>query len=66
MATAGIVGNLLDRLLRPPGVLRGHVVDFFQLPHFAIFNVADIFITGTAVAMLVLAFRGEPDERSEG
>ena len=47
-------------------MLRGHVVDFFQLPHFAIFNVADIFITGTAVAMLVLAFRGEPDERSEG
>ncbi|MFC6359043.1 signal peptidase II [Luteococcus peritonei] len=65
LATAGIVGNLLDRLLRPPGVLRGHVVDFFQLPHFAIFNVADIFITLTAVVLVVLAFRGEGEDREQ-
>ena len=43
---AGVSGNLTDRLFRRPGVLRGHVVDFFQLPHFAIFNVADMCITG--------------------
>jgi signal peptidase II len=52
---AGITGNLLDRLFRPPGVFRGHVVDFFQLPHFAIFNVADICITAAAVLIIVLA-----------
>ncbi|MGO4956412.1 signal peptidase II [Luteococcus sp. Sow4_B9] len=62
MATAGIVGNLVDRLVRPPGFLRGHVIDFFQLPHFAIFNVADIFITCTAAVLVVQALRGEPEE----
>ncbi|WP_028708203.1 signal peptidase II [Propionicicella superfundia] len=38
----GIAGNLTDRLLRPPGPFRGHVVDFLQLPYWAIFNVADM------------------------
>lgn len=65
MATAGILGNLVDRLLRPPAPLRGHVVDFFQLPHFAIFNVADIFITCTAAVLVVLAFRGERPVQEE-
>ena len=38
---AGILGNLTDRLLRPPGFGVGHVVDFIHVRHFAIFNVAD-------------------------
>ncbi|HEY3337820.1 MAG TPA: signal peptidase II [Propionicimonas sp.] len=46
---AGIAGNLTDRLFRDPGPFRGHVVDFIQLPNFAIFNVADMFITAAAV-----------------
>ncbi len=46
---AGISGNLADRLFRAPGPFRGHVIDFIQLPYFAIFNVADIFITAAAV-----------------
>lgn len=54
---AGIAGNLHDRLLREPSPLRGHVIDFFQLPYFAIFNVADICITSAAVLILVLGFR---------
>ena len=49
---AGIVGNLIDRLFREPGPFRGHVIDFLQVPHFAIFNVADIFIT-VAAAMVI-------------
>ena len=48
---AGILGNLTDRLIRPPGVARGHVVDFLQLPNFAIFNVADMCITFAAVTL---------------
>ena len=52
---AGVAGNLTDRLFRQPGVLRGHVVDFFQLPHFAIFNVADMCITAAAVMIMILA-----------
>ena len=54
---AGIAGNLHDRLLREPSPLRGHVIDFFQLPYFAIFNVADVCITSAAAIVLILAFR---------
>jgi signal peptidase II len=52
---AGVAGNLTDRLFRPPGVLRGHVVDFLELPHWPVFNVADMCITAAAVMVLVLA-----------
>lgn len=52
---AGVAGNLSDRLFRTPGVLRGHVVDFLQLPHWPVFNVADICIDGAAVFIVVLA-----------
>ncbi|MFN8195006.1 MAG: signal peptidase II [Nocardioidaceae bacterium] len=55
---AGVGGNLTDRLFRAPGPMRGHVVDFMQLPHWPIFNVADICID-TGVALIVLqALRG--------
>ena len=57
---AGIAGNLHDRLLRPPGVLRGHVVDFVQLPHFAIFNVADICITVAPGLIILSSLRSSP------
>jgi len=52
---AGISGNLYDRLFREPGPLQGHVVDFIQLPYFAIINVADIFITSAAVLVVWLS-----------
>lgn len=52
---AGIVGNLIDRLFREPGPFRGHVIDFLQVPYFAIFNVADIFITAAAVLVIWLS-----------
>ncbi len=66
MALAGIVGNLTDRLFREPGPMRGHVIDFFSVPHFAVFNVADIFITSTAILLLGQAFLGrEPDATEE-
>ena len=55
VALAGITGNLTDRLTRPPAPWRGYVVDFISLPHFAIFNVADIFITCTAALLLVFS-----------
>jgi signal peptidase II len=52
---AGITGNLADRLFREPGPFRGHVIDFIQLPYFAIFNVADICITAAAVMVIWLS-----------
>lgn len=61
---AGISGNLYDRLFRAPGPLLGHVVDFIQLPHFAIFNVADICITTAAGLIILLSFHG-PNEKKK-
>ncbi|HET7352043.1 MAG TPA: signal peptidase II [Marmoricola sp.] len=55
---AGVSGNLVDRVFRAPGPLRGHVVDFFQLPHWPVFNVADICINAGAILMAILLFRG--------
>lgn len=53
LGMAGIAGNLTDRLFRAPGPLRGHVVDFFSVPNFAIFNVADICLTTAAGLVIV-------------
>ncbi|HET7387981.1 MAG TPA: signal peptidase II [Nocardioidaceae bacterium] len=55
---AGVLGNLTDRIFREPGVLRGHVVDFLALPHWPIFNVADICINVAAAVIIVQALRG--------
>ena len=55
---AGAAGNLTDRLLRAPGVGRGHVVDFLELPHWPIFNVADSCVVSAAVLIGVLGLRG--------
>jgi signal peptidase II len=57
---AGIAGNLTDRIFREPGFLRGHVIDFLQLPHWPIFNVADICINAAAVLIVLQSVRGVP------
>lgn len=62
MLIAGVCGNLTDRIFRAPGPLRGHVVDFMSLPHFAVFNVADIFITSTAILVVVVAVCGHHED----
>ena len=54
----GAAGNLTDRLLRSPGVFRGEVVDWIQLPHWPVFNVADSCIVCGGVLAVVLAARG--------
>jgi signal peptidase II len=62
----GAIGNLTDRIARAPGLFRGWVVDFIQVPHFAIFNVADSAISCGGVLMVLLAFRGlHPDGTDE-
>ena len=55
---AGVGGNLTDRMLREPGPFRGHVIDFLMLPHWPVFNVADMCINAAAGLILVQAFRG--------
>ena len=56
----GALGNLIDRIFREPSIFQGHVVDFIQLPYFAIFNVADIFVTCSAILIALLTLRGVP------
>ena len=60
---AGISGNLHDRIFWAPGPLLGHVVDFIQLPHFAIFNVADMCITSAAFLIILLSLRNPSEEK---
>ena len=55
---AGAVGNLIDRIFRSPGPLRGHVVDFIHIHHWPVFNVADSSIVCAGVLAVVLAMRG--------
>jgi signal peptidase II len=53
LVLGGALGNLVDRLTRSPGVLRGAVVDFVAVGSFPTFNVADAAITVGAVLLVV-------------
>jgi signal peptidase II len=55
---AGVCGNLTDRLFRAPGFLRGHVVDFLELPHWPVFNVADMLIDAAVALIIIQTWRG--------
>jgi signal peptidase II len=55
---AGVCGNLTDRVFREPGFLRGHVVDFLELPHWPVFNVADMLIDTAVLLIVVQTWRG--------
>lgn len=60
----GVLGNFTDRLLREPGFLVGHVVDFIHTPWMwlwfpsAIYNVADMFIVTMMISVAVLVVIG--------
>lgn len=54
----GATGNLTDRLARSPGFFRGAVVDWIQLPHWPVFNVADSAIVCGGLLSVLLALRG--------
>ena len=54
----GATGNLTDRIFRSPGPFRGWVVDWIQLPHWPVFNLADSAITCGVVLFVLLAVRG--------
>jgi signal peptidase II len=60
----GAVGNLVDRLVRSPGPLRGHVVDFLELPHWPVFNLADSAIVVAGVTLVLYSLLGlDPEGR---
>jgi signal peptidase II len=63
LVLGGAVGNLLDRIFRDPGFLRGGVVDFLSVfapdgRAFPVFNVADSAIVCGGILGALLALRG--------
>ncbi len=58
LLTAGVAGNLVDRIGRPPSPFHGHVVDFLMLPRWPVFNLADAMLNGAAVMVVALSFFG--------
>lgn len=58
LVLGGAVGNLIDRLVRAPGIFRGHVVDFIDYGGLFVGNIADIAIVGAAVAIVGLSLIG--------
>lgn len=65
----GVLGNLYDRILRPPGLWRGEVIDWIELPNWPNFNIADSAIVSAGILMTILAMRNisttlPPENRS--
>jgi signal peptidase II len=63
LVLGGAVGNLLDRIFRDPGFLRGGVVDFLSVfapdgRAFPVFNAADSAIVCGGILGALLALRG--------
>ncbi|WP_018600171.1 signal peptidase II [Mycobacterium sp. 155] len=58
MILGGAMGNLVDRFFRSPGPLRGHVVDFFSVGWWPVFNVADPSVVGGAILLVALSLFG--------
>ncbi|WP_328589265.1 signal peptidase II, partial [Actinomadura logoneensis] len=54
----GALGNLVDRVFRAPGLFKGHVVDWIELPHWPVFNLADSAICCGGALAVLLAARG--------
>lgn len=54
----GALGNIHDRLLRDPSPFHGAVVDFLELPHWPVFNVADMGVVGGALLVVALGLFG--------
>lgn len=61
----GALGNMLDRIFRPPYFPGGAVVDFIDLRWWPVFNLADIGIVVGAALIAVLLSLVEREERRE-
>jgi lipoprotein signal peptidase len=54
----GATGNLVDRIFRYPGLFRGWVVDWIQIPHWPVFNLSDSAIVCGGILAVFLSVRG--------
>ena len=53
LIVGGAVGNILDRLFRGSGWMRGAVIDFIDFQWWPVFNIADMAIMIGAATMVV-------------
>jgi signal peptidase II len=60
LVLGGVLGNLSDRIFREPGFLYGHVIDWIELPHWPVFNIADSAIVVAAGIAIILTSRNIP------
>ena len=61
----GACTHLLDRLFRPPGFARGHVVDFIDYNGWFVGNVADIaLVVGAGLVILLGLLNKDPSGRT--
>jgi signal peptidase II len=59
LVLGGAFGNVLDRVFRSPGFLRGAVVDFVDVGFWPVFNLADAAITCGCILLLVASWARE-------
>jgi signal peptidase II len=57
LVLGGALGNLVDRFMRAPGFLRGHVIDFVSVGWWPVFNVADSCVSIGAVLLILRSLR---------
>lgn len=59
----GALGNLTDRVIRPPNIFRGHVIDFIDFRVWPTFNVADMCVVTGAALLFIHGVRADRAER---
>lgn len=64
LVLGGAIGNLIDRVFRAPGFMRGAVIDFVHVSRWPTFNVADAAVTIGAILLVIWAFRADRADRT--
>ena len=64
LVLGGALGNLMDRIFRAPGFMRGHVVDFVAVGWWPVFNVADSCVTIGAILLVIHSLRAPQHSES--
>jgi signal peptidase II len=59
LVLGGALGNLTDRLFRPPGPFRGRVIDFIDFRIWPTFNLADVAVVVGAGLLAIASFRAD-------
>ena len=62
LVLGGAIGNLIDRMFRAPGFMRGAVIDFVHVSRWPTFNVADSAVTIGAILLVIWAFRADKSD----